>query len=123
MRIKVKQVFAGLMVVALTGILALANTKTEQVTFAADTMVGSTTIKAGTYDLRFNEKTGELEIWKGSKVMAKTSTHSEKRSDKARSTELHTTAVGNMDQLVGITFRGKEENIVLDQSTPSTTGN
>jgi hypothetical protein len=123
MRFNVKQVFAGLMILALTGVMALAKAKTEEVTFASDTMVAGTTIKAGTYDLKFDEQTGELEIRKGSKVLAKTNTQIEKRSEKARTTEVHTTTMGNMDQLVSVAFRGHDENIVVVQSSPSATGN
>jgi|SRR5450432_3450193 len=123
MKFNLKQVFAGVMILALTGLIALAKVKDETVTFASDVTVDGTTVKAGTYDLRFDEQTGNLEIVKGSKVVAKTSTHVEKRADKARATEIHTINNGSMDQLLGIAFRGKDENIVVGQSSSSTTGN
>lgn len=123
MKFNLKQVFAVVMILALTGVIALAKVKEETVTFSSDVTVDGTTVKAGTYDLRFDEQTGNLEIVKGSKVVAKASTHVEKRGDKARTTEIHTINNGSMDQLVGIAFRGKDENIVVGQASSSSTGN
>jgi hypothetical protein len=117
-----RYLFAGLTILALTGVIALAKVKQETVTFTSDVTVGSTTVKAGTYDLRFDEQTGDLEIVKGSKVVAKASTHVEKRSEKARTTEIHTTTNGSVDQLTSIAFRGKDENIIVGQSSQSATG-
>ena len=117
-----RYLFTGLLVLALTAVAALGKTKKESVTFVSDVTVNGTVVKAGTYDLRLDGQTGSLEILKGSKVVATAPTHVEKRDNKARSTEIHTISNGNTDQLVSVAFSGKEENIVVGQSSQSTTG-
>jgi hypothetical protein len=117
-----RYLFTGLLLLTLTGVVALGKTKRELVTFDSDITVNGTVVKAGTYDLRFDEQTGSLEILKGSKVVATTATHVEKRDKKARGTEIHTISNGNVDQLVSVAFSGKEENIVVGPSSQSTTG-
>src|SRR5882762_2856060 len=117
-----RYLFSGLLVLALTGVAALAKTKKESVTFVSDVTVNGTVVKAGTYDLRLDGQTGSLEILKGSRVVATAPTHVEKRDSKARSTEIHTISNGNTDQLVSVAFSGKDENIVVGQSSQSTTG-
>ena len=117
-----RYLFSGLLVLALTGVAALGKTKKESVTFVSDVTLNGTVVKAGTYDLRLDQQTGSLEILKGSKVVATTATHVEKRDKKARGTEIHTISNGNVDQLVSVAFSGKEENIVVGQTSQSTTG-
>jgi Protein of unknown function (DUF2911) len=127
MKFDVRHLFAGLMILTLTAAVALAKdhskTKTESITFFSDVTVDGTTVKAGTYDLKFDEQTGALEIRRGSKVVAKTTAHVEKRSEKARGTEVHTTTNGSEAELTSIAFGGKDENIVVGgQASPSTSG-
>ena len=56
----------ALLVCALVAVAAFAGGKDkirkETVTFSSDVMVNGTLIKAGDYEVRFNEQTGELAI-------------------------------------------------------------
>ncbi|HEY6187901.1 MAG TPA: hypothetical protein VIW80_09500 [Pyrinomonadaceae bacterium] len=67
-----------LMVCALSSIMALAAGKTKKVTFLTDVTVNGTVIKKGTYNVTFDEATGELTIANKKTVIAKTTAHLEK---------------------------------------------
>ncbi|HJZ82811.1 MAG TPA: hypothetical protein VKD91_20770, partial [Pyrinomonadaceae bacterium] len=72
-----------------------------------------TLIKAGEYEVKFDEGTGELSIIKNGKVKAKTSAHYEARSDKAKSTALRTIEAGGNVELKGITFGGSDQDVIV----------
>ena len=104
----------ALIVCALTAVTALADkTKSERVTFPDDIMVNGTLVKAGDYEVKFDEKTGEVAIVKNGKIVAKTSARVEARSDKAKDTSIRTTSAGDKVELIGITFGGSNQNLVL----------
>ena len=79
MKVFLKSTLAALMICALASIAIFAaakdKVKTETVTFPSDVMVNGTLVKAGDYQLKFNEETGELAIMKNGKVKAKTTAH------------------------------------------------
>src|SRR5712691_12990795 len=113
-----KHFFLGVMILALAGLVALGKehdkVKKESVTFATNVTINGTLVKAGDYDLRFNEQTGDLEILKGKKVVAKTTARLEQRTDgKAHETRI----TMNNDQLVSIVFSGQDHNIVIGQGS------
>ena len=83
--------------------------------FLMDTKVNGTLVKSGTYDVVFDEETGELSIVKGSKVIATTATRLEQRERKARSTETNTSVEGNETKLISITFGGSDQRVVVNQ--------
>lgn len=125
MKFYVRHLFAGLLILAMTAAVALAKehgkTKTESITFVSDVTVDGTKVKAGDYNMKFDEQAGTLEIRKGSKVVAKTGARLEKRSEKTRATEIHTTVNGGVEELTSIALGGKADNIVLvGQASPST---
>ena len=62
----------------LTGVLALGKTTKRKVLFNNDLTVDGTLVKKGTYDVSFNEETGELTIKRGKKVLAKVQARLEK---------------------------------------------
>jgi hypothetical protein len=94
--------------------------KSEYITLPQDVMINGTLVKKGEYKLKFDEKTGELQLMKGSKVVAKTSARIEKREEKASRTEFNTISNGSQSELRGVTFRGDSEKIVFSQGTAST---
>ena len=122
-----KGTFAALMICALASISIAAGAKdkvrTENVTFASDTMVNGTLLRAGDYQMKFNEQTGELSILKGGKVKAKTTAQIQQRSDKARSTAVRTLTKGNVAELIGFTFGGSKQDVVVSASGGAVTGN
>ncbi len=104
----------ALIVCALAALTAFADkVKKERITLASDITVNGTLLKAGDYDLRFNEQTSQLAILKDGKVKATTTARLETRSEKAGNTEIRTRTVGNMEELVGVTFGGDKQELVV----------
>ena len=66
----VHRMLAFLVVGALASMLALGKTTEKKVTFLQSLNVNGTVIKKGTYNVAFNEETGELSIKKGGKILA-----------------------------------------------------
>jgi hypothetical protein len=107
-------------ITSLTAVSAFAKTRKESITLTTNTTVNGTLVKSGTYQLRFDDEKGELSIMKDGKVIAKSSTTSEKRDSKAaRQFELRLSGSGEEKQLIGIAFAGADQNIVLNGSSAS----
>jgi hypothetical protein len=84
--------------------------------------VNGTLLKEGEYEVRFDEDTKELSILKNGKVKAKVPAHLEPRSDKARDTAVRTRTEGGTVQLVGVTFNGWNQDVIVNGNS-SATGN
>ncbi len=125
MKVFLKSTFAALMICALASIAAAAKdkVKTESVTFAQDIMVNGTLVKAGDYQIKFNEQTSELSILKDGKVKAKTTAQLQSRSEKAKNTSVRTLKKGGTAELIGITFGGSTQDVVIGASSGAVTGN
>jgi len=113
---------AGLLV-TLVGTTAFGNTRKSHIAFSADTRVNGTIVKQGKYEAVFDDQSGELSIFKGAKLIAKTSAKLEKRDQKARTTEVQTIREGMDQKLVSITFSGSLENLVVGQAGMQAGGN
>jgi hypothetical protein len=116
MKYFVRHLSVGLLVIALAGITVLGKTKSATVNFYDDVTVGGTTVKAGEYKVQFDDKTGELTIRKGGKVVAKTTATLQDRGEKARSTTMQF----RDNQLVSIAFGGEHQQVVVGQTNPTT---
>ena len=120
-----KGLFLALIIGALASISAFAGDKgkveKKTITFPEDVMVNGTLVKAGDYEVAFNAETGELSIIKNGKVKAKTAAHVEARSEKAKNTALRTRAEGGNTELIGVTFGGSNQDVVVG-SSGSTSG-
>ena len=116
--------FLALVIGALASISAFGGDKNKgekkTVTFPEDVMVNGTMIKAGDYQVQFDETTGELAILKDGKVKAKTAAHVEARSSKAKDTSLRTREEGGMAQLIGVTFSGSNEDVIVSGAGSAT---
>jgi hypothetical protein len=126
MKVFLKSTFAALMICALASIAVFAakdKVKTDSVTFTQDTMVNGTLVKAGDYQVKFNEQTGELSILKDGKVKAKTTAQLQSRTEKARNTSVRTLEKGGTVELIGITFGGSTQEVVVGASNGTVTGN
>jgi hypothetical protein len=127
MKIFFKSTFAVLMICALASISIMAaakdKVKTETVTFAQDTTVNGTVLKAGEYQVKFNEQTGELAILKDGKVKAKTTAQLQARSDKAKNTSVRILDKGGVYELIGVTFGGSNQDVMVSGSGGPATGN
>jgi hypothetical protein len=85
--------------------------------------VNGTLLKAGDYQVKFNEQTGELVVLKDGKVKAKTTAQLQTRSDKARYTVVRTLDKGGVAELIGFTFGGAKQDVMVSASGGAVTGN
>ena len=121
-----KTTFAALVICALASILAAAGkdkVRTETVKFASDIMVNGTLVKAGSYQIIFNEQTGELSILKDGKVKAKTTAQLQARNEKARDTAVKTLNKGGVGELIGFSFGGSKQDLVVGAGSGAVSGN
>jgi len=122
-----QRTLVALSVCALLAMTAFAGGKDkinrQAVTFASDVMVNGTVVKAGDYELSFNETIGELSILKNGKVKAKTTAHYAPRSDTAGKSSVRTLVKDNMAELVGVSFGGAKQELVVGASGGAVTGN
>jgi len=121
-----KTTFAALVICALASIAAAAGkdkVRTETVKFASDIMVNGTLVKAGSYQIKFNEQTGELSILKDGKVKAKTTAQLQARNEKARDTAVKTLDKGGVAELIGFSFGGSKQDLVVGAGSGAVSGN
>jgi hypothetical protein len=85
-----------LMVGALTSVVAFAKVHKHKVTFENDIKVNGTLVKKGTYDVKFDDETGQLSIIKNGKTVAQKQWRSlEARAKKANDFQLRSTINGD----------------------------
>jgi hypothetical protein len=118
----VSKVMAVVMVGALTSVVAFAKVHKETVTFDTDIKVNGTVVKKGTYDVKFDDESGQLSITKNGKTVAQATAKLEQRENKANDFLLRSTVNGDETNLTGITFGGSDKNIVITSGGSSTTG-
>lgn len=113
------RIAVAFLIASLASVAAFAKTKTEKVTFIDDIKVNGTLVKKGVYDLKFDDKTGEVTILKNGKVVARANSSMEQRPAKARRFEWRYTGQGANAELTHVTFSGSEQNIVLNSAAAS----
>ena len=118
----VSKIGAVVMVGALTSVVAFAKVHKEKVTFDSDIKVNGTVVKKGTYDLKFDDESGQLSITKNGKVVAQAMAKAEQREKKANDFQLRSTSDKGETNLIGVTFNGSDKNVVITSSGSSTTG-
>jgi hypothetical protein len=109
----------ALLVTSLASVSVFAKAKKETVSFPTDIKVNGTLVNKGVYDVRFDDKTGELSIEKNKKVIARATASVEKRENKARTFVLRSSGSGDETLLTGITFAGADHDIVLSGTQAS----
>jgi hypothetical protein len=119
----VNRIMVVVMVGALTSVAAFAKTHKERVTFDNDIKVNGTVVEKGSYDLKFNDETGQLTISKNGKVVVETMAKLEARSKKAKGFQLRAVGSGEEQQLVGVTFGGSDKDVVITSGGAASTGN
>lgn len=112
-----------LMVGALTSVAALAKTQKHRVTFDSDIKVNGTLLKKGTYDVKFDDQTGQLSIAKNGKVVAQAMTRIQPRNKKANDFQLRSSGSGDEVQLIGVTFGGSDKDVVISSGGTTGSGN
>jgi hypothetical protein len=118
----VNKVMAVLMVGALTSVVALAKVQKEKVTFESDIKVNGTLVKKGTYEVKFDDQTGQLSISKHGKVIVEAMTRTEQRTKKAADFQVRSITNGNEIQLAGVTFGGSDKDVLIANNGASTSG-
>jgi hypothetical protein len=111
---------AVVMVGALTGVVALAKVHKQKTTFESDIKVNGTLVKKGTYDVKFDDETGQLTIAKNGKTVAQATAKLEQRDKKANDFQLRSTVNGDEQQLTGVTFGGSDKDVVITSGGSST---
>jgi len=112
-----------LVVGALTSVVAFAKVSKHKVTFENDIKVNGTTVKKGTYDIKFDDETGQLSVIKNGNVVAQAMTKTEARAKKANDFQLRTTGSSDDSQLLGVTFGGSDKDVILTNAGSPNTGN
>ena len=110
------------MVAALTSVAAFAKTHKHKVTFEEDIKVNGTVVKRGSYEVKFNDETGQLSISKNGKVVAQAMARLEPRAKKANDFQLRSVNSDNEQRLVGVTFGGSDKDVVITNDGASSTG-
>jgi len=110
------------MVGALTGVVAMAKVHKHKVTFENDIKVNGTLVKKGTYDVKFDDQTGQLSIAKNGKTVAEAKTRLETREKKANDFQLRSTASGDERELTGVTFGGSDKDVVISNTGSAPSG-
>lgn len=119
----VNRVVAVLMVGALTSVIAFAKTQKHKVTFENDIKVNGTLVKKGTYDVKFDDQSGQLSVEKNGKVVAEAMARTEQRAKKAGGFQVRSTGSGDETQLLGVTFGGSDKDVMISNNGASTSGN
>jgi hypothetical protein len=109
----------ALVVASLLSVAVFAKAKKETVSFPTNIKVNGTVVSKGTYDVKFDEKTGELSIVKDSKVIARATATVEKRDSKARRFVFRSSGTGDDTQLISVTFAGADQDLVVGGSQAS----
>ena len=112
-----KLFMVALIVGALASLSVLAGDKgkveKKTITFPEDVMVNGTLVKAGDYEVKFDDATNELSIIKNGEVKVKTAAHLAARADKAKNTALRTVDQNGVASLIGVTFGGSTQDVMV----------
>ena len=112
-----KEIFAALVISGLISIGAFASdkgkTEKKHVTITEDVTINGTLIKAGEYDVKFDQNTGELSVIQNGKVKAKAPAHLQARTVEAKNTALRTLDKGGVRELTGVTFGGSNQDVIV----------
>jgi len=123
MKLLINYLVVACLLVTLASATAFGNTRKSHIVLAADTKVNGTVVKKGKYEVVFDDRSGELSIFKGTKLIAKAAARLEKRDQKAHGTEVQTILEGMDQKLVSITFSGSKENVLIGQAGMQAGGN
>ena len=119
----VNRMVAVLMVAALTSVVAFAKVHKHTVTFDSDIKVNDTLVKKGTYQVKFDDESGQLSIIQNGKTIAQSMTRIESRAKKANDFVLRSVTNGDEKQMIGVTFGGSDKDVLLSNGGASGSGN
>ena len=119
----VNRIAVVVMIGALASVAAFAKTHKHRVTFENDIKVNGTVVKKGSYEVKFDDATGQLSINKNGKAVAQAMAKLEDRDKKANGFQLRSVGNGNETELIGMTFSGSDKDVVITGGGAVTTGN
>ena len=96
---------------------AAAKPKAQSLTFGSDFWVGSTLVKAGTYKVAYDDKTGEVSISDKTTTLARATVKVEQREKSKAGWDVVLTSKGGGLALVSLAFPGDKQNLVIGDST------
>lgn len=94
--------------------LAFADGKDKKVEFSQDVVVNGTVVKKGKYQVKFDDKTNQMSIWQGDKMISQAAAHKGLRKNKAISTQVLSSKQNDNTILRGIIFEDEQETILLN---------
>lgn len=118
----VNRIAVVLVVGALTSMVAFAKVQKHRVTFESDIKVNGTLVKKGTYDIKFDDETGQLSIVKNGKTVAEATARVESRAKKANDFVLRSTVNGDQTEMIGVTFGGSDKDVLLTGGSATSAG-
>ena len=98
---------------------AAAKSKSKKLSFGSDFWVGSTLVKAGTYQVTYDDKSGEVTIDDKSSTVARASVSVEKREKSKAGWDVVLAQKGGGLSLVSLAFPGEKENLVVGAAAGS----
>lgn len=103
----------------------VAKTKNRMLTFGTDFWVGSTLVKAGTYKVSYDDKTGEVSISDKKETVARANVKAESREKSKAGWDVVLAPKGGGLALVSLAFPGDKENLIVGETAAgsATSGN
>ena len=99
---------------------AFAKAKTKTLTFGSDFWVGSTLVKAGTYKISYDDKTGEVSISDKTSTLARATVKAEPRGKAKAGWDVVLAPKGGGLTLTSLAFPGDKQNLVVSDTTAVT---
>ncbi|HKG12232.1 MAG TPA: hypothetical protein VKB12_02805 [Pyrinomonadaceae bacterium] len=96
---------------------AFAKVKSNKLTFGSDFWVGSTLVKAGTYKVSYDDKTGEVSIGDKATTLARATVKVEQREKSKAGWDVVLASKGSGLALVSLAFPGDKQNLVVGGAT------
>ena len=118
----VNRIAVVLVVGALTSMVAFAKVHKHKVTFENDIKVNGTLVKKGTYDVKFDDESGQLSIVKNGKTVVEAMAKVEARAKKANDFQLRSTINGDETELIGVTFSGSDKDVMITGGSATSAG-
>ena len=96
---------------------ASAKPKSRTLTFGSDFWVGSTLVKAGTYKVTYDDKTGEVSINDKASTLARATVKVEQREKSKAGWDVVFAEKSGGLSLVSLAFPGDKQNLVVGDTT------
>ena len=117
------RVVVALLFVIVASAPTFAKVHKSKIKLKADTKVGEVLVKKGTYDVRFDDRTNEVSLRKGGKVVATSSAQTEPLARNFPNDAYLVNLENDEARLTGLIFRGTSQTVVLKPGTQATTKN